>query len=72
MEKSILCNKNDVKFYKQILIGAVGDAMDLACSNYKDGSNVCKQQERISQAIKTDKGIGKSVFLPLMNVLSSL
>lgn len=55
------------------LIYFKGDALDLACSNYKDdGSNVCKEQERIALKIKKDDSEGKSIFIPLMNILNSL
>jgi hypothetical protein len=72
MAKSSSCKLDNIEQFRKIINGIVGDAMDLACANFKPDSPICKEQDKQAPSVMTTKGPGKSVLLPLIKVLSSL
>lgn len=72
MENHPGCSKSSLKLYREIVNGIVSDSLDLICSTFKDGSDNCKENNRLALSIATDKGPGKSMLIPLITVLNSL
>lgn len=71
MENHPKCNKSDLKLYRRIVTGILGEAFDLICNSFRDGSSICKEKERLASAIATDKGPGTSILIPIYQLFNS-